>query len=91
MSKTDRNPWRDARRREKVMRLTNVLDRIAVERGIDPIERAGELAMLFAGKPESWWQKVAVEANVIVPSDETVKLVVAGYLDRERLGKERVS
>lgn len=75
-------------RAEKVARLMNVLDRVAVDNGLDPILNAGAVAIRLASMPADGWVKAAKIAHVNAPSEVTIAAVVEGYNERARLARE---
>lgn len=90
MSASVRNPYADAKRREKAKRLTNVLDLACVQQlKLDPIRDGAKFAIRLATMSEEGWVKAAAVAKVNLPSAETRALVIDGYFERAQLDVAR--
>lgn len=78
------NPHMLARRAEKVTRLVNTIDRIAVDTGIDPIRGALIVAQVVLDElDESGWAELARAAKCNPPSADTIKDVRRVYVQRD--------
>lgn len=90
------NPFETAARYRKALALTNVIDLLAVEKGVDPIRDPLEVVRRLKAMPPAWWRVMAERAHVKAPSDPTprgmtVKAVVGIYLDREAANRRSAS
>lgn len=78
------SPWLRAARAEKVARLVNAIDRVAVDMGIDPIRGALLVAQVVLDElEESGWAELARAAGCNAPSADTIKAVRQVYVQRD--------
>lgn len=84
---TATNPYARAHRLERAKRLCNVIDRMAVERSIDPLLAAGLVVTEILDKlTETGWAALAEVAELkSLAGPGTKSLVRQTYLDRARL------
>ena len=83
------NAFKAARQAEKAARITNLLDRIAVERKIDPLLNAQAVIDAILANIDAVGRAwLATKCGLkSVPSDETMALVRQGYADRARIAE----
>jgi hypothetical protein len=72
-------------RLNKVRALVGAIDRIAVERGVDPLRRPADVLTQLRKLSLLGWCEVADLAHVHPPSEATQALVLAEYERRARL------
>jgi hypothetical protein len=81
----DDSPFESMGRQRKVIAMVEVIDRNALNNGINPYDQAGRILLAARDWEEKTWRSIALRANPKSkkpPSDKTRAMVISVYRDR---------